>query len=170
MKVLIDLKTLKKNPDYDSSTLMVPGQVQAYISTSELIDSKEFYMVSSAHTLTGSTYKYLVVNPDIDLLNSLHKARPDALIEVEREFETITCKGNPEWLYEYEDKLIPCEHCGAEHHHYSYVDEWYLDSYCEERCNPSECPNCGESNDIDYESVNEALERKIWQEQENPQS
>jgi hypothetical protein len=166
-KILIDLTTIKKNPDY------VPPGCKKYIAGLQKVsfickgclpsqftpDNVEF---TSIYEDPGH-HEGLITNIDsidvIALEKEVKEKNIKIAITVERETIETTSLDNPKWYFEYVPTFVICGECGSMFSHEYLKSD---DSDCGDNYSSCVCPVCGEWDccEVEYEDIQDAFKRK----------
>ncbi len=167
-KILIDLSTIWKNPNY------VPAGCRNYTVGSiritftcngtlpeSFVEDKNIIITSfDADSITGHRYEGIIIG-EIDI-PALEKEKRDVVIKWKREsYDMTTLFEDSLYLFDYMPAMVKCTECGAEFDHKELEsdstedDDYYVTS-------EAVCPMCGKWDccEIKYEDIEEALKRK----------
>jgi hypothetical protein len=168
-KILIDLKTIERNPDYAPGTRQYANKGPMRITfkcNGPLPESFKEYdniLINNniiKNTENDSYYYEGTVIGELDI-PALQKEIPvkDLTLHWEREVMEVSNLGDSEWYFKYEPTFVTCTECGSMFsHEYLESDEANRgDNYSSEVC-----PVCGEWDccEVEYEDIRDALKRK----------
>ena len=166
MKILIDLESIKKNPDY-GFTQYVPGLIEWKYSYSYpvgekhklLMNEEEVFVTSWNADSESNSFRENGEFANQEIYNKVKQAVKDGEIKgltVEENKNVIKIENNePEYLFTYEKGVkFRCPECGEIILFDSLIEWQHSDSVM------YACPHCGVELNITFESLTEALKRK----------
>ncbi len=165
MKVFIDLQSIKANPRVGATRTYIENGKSAKIAL-KIPECKSFFFkyknrlifLSNIHPNnargTRQSFKLYQVIGDIDeLLPDAQKLPKNSIdIQVYCHIQTINHAPEPEWLYKHKNPVIQCSNCGAK----TKANDLAVDDSGE-----LSCPTCEEMLNIECESIEEALKRRM---------
>lgn len=171
-KILIDLTSIKKNPDYGYGAgykRFVPGSWIAYFTCQGELPS-QFTPENIRFTglFTDPNYhEGIITNPaaiDLELLEKEIKEKGLYFtISYEREMFDVSTKMEPEYFFDYVPTMVKCYMCGAEFLHTELESDDFYDGE-EDNYTNEQCPNCGAWDCLDgeweFEDLQDALKKK----------
>lgn len=163
VKILVDLRTIKKNPEAGKTHFLVEGRRDFYGKY------KGAQLPKDMEPFCFVTYQEFNTNGAFTEFHSKGQADMDVLKGHEKDIEGLTfthtpheinTRPQPKYLYDYEKTKLECSNCGSKVRHDHIESDWAFDG--EDEVYTEWCPICKEVGTFparEYESITEALKR-----------